>query len=109
MSVKMRQIVEKEIVTAVIAALLKAGYAITVYNGEDEEIKKSTDQISILAAMFTTDEDHLIVYKQGKRSGFVTFIYGNDGYDVIHDYTTNLESVIGKGTPVQAVINKYAD
>jgi hypothetical protein len=45
-----------------------------------------------------TDDDRLFVYKvdgpKGRRDwfGWVFFVYGNDGYDVISDYTTNLES-----------------
>jgi len=37
--------------------------------------------------MFTTDDDCLIVVKDGKPFGWIQFIYGNDGYDVISDYT----------------------
>ena len=110
MSVKMRKIVEKEIVTAVIAALLKAGYAISVNNGEEMVLLNSKKKSTILAAMFTTDQDTLNANdKDGSIVGWVDFIYGNGGYDVIHDYTTNLESLIGDGTPVQSVIDKYAD
>lgn len=30
----------------------------------------------------------------GKRIGWVRMIYGNDGWDVMADYTTNLEDVL---------------
>lgn len=109
MGVKMRQIVEKEIAYAVIDALLKAGYTIAVDNGE-EETKHTTNKTTVRNAMFTTDEEYLYVREAAsmKSAGWVRFIYGNDGWDVINDYTTNLEPYIG-GTEVQKVIDKYAD
>jgi hypothetical protein len=36
-------------------------------------------------------------------------VYGNDGWDVLSDYSVNLEKFIGDGTPVQKVVDKYAD
>ena len=50
-----------------------------------------------------TDDDYLFVYKAGQseRFGWVRFVYGNDGYDVISDYTINLEKTL-KGVNVFA-------
>lgn len=101
MSVKMRQKVEREIAAQVIKDVLAAGYTIDVNNGEDTVIAKSADADKILAAMFTTDQDTLMVYEvtsDAASFGWVTFIYGNDGYDVVHDYTTNLEAVMTNAT-----------
>lgn len=33
-------------------------------------------------------------------------MYGNDGWDVISDYTVSLEPYIGEGTAVQKLIDK---
>ena len=80
MSATMRRIVEREIAAALIADGLAAGYAIAVNNGGDEdELPPSTDAEAILAAMFATDDEHLHFYKDGKRAGWVWFVYGNDG------------------------------
>lgn len=103
MSVKMRQEVERKIVQAAIKQLLAAGFSLDVNDGEETTLKHSTDAAAIVAAMFTTDEDYLFVnepgagspaaaLKGGSRIGWVRFIYGNDGYDVMSDYTVNLES-----------------
>src|SRR3546814_19107852 len=53
-----------------------------------------------MAAMFATDEDYLFAMKPdeaGKmeRQGYARLIYGNEGWDVMSDYTTNLESELG--------------
>ncbi len=95
MSIKMRQEVEKKIASALIEDGLKAGYLIGVDNGGDEmELKPCNDKETILKAMFLTDEEHLIFDKDGKQTGWVFFVYGNDGWDVISDYSVNLEHVM---------------
>jgi hypothetical protein len=113
MGVKMRQLVEREICTAVVDALLAAGFSISVDNGDNSdreyEIANSTDKDAILKAMFLTDDEHLYVERNGKRFGWVYFVYGNDGYDVLSDNTINLEEYIGDHSPVQKLIDKYAD
>lgn len=88
-----RQQIEKRIVASAIADLLEADYEITVNDGEEDVLKRSTDPSKIASAMMSTDEDWLHVSKEGSR-GWVRFIYGNDGPDVINDYTVNLESAL---------------
>jgi hypothetical protein len=122
----MRQIVEREIVTQVVDSLLKAGFYLSVDNGDNSggtsgpkdswgnfgyELYMSTDRNKILAAMFLTDEDYLYVMKFGQKNHFawVRFIYGESGWDVINDHTVNLEKYIGEGTPTQKLIDKYSD
>lgn len=82
-----------------IDVLLAMGYKISVNDGEEVTVNRSRDRDKILAAMFTTDEDALLVHLSGDAKndgpfGWVRFIYGNDGWDVINDYTTNLEQVL---------------
>jgi len=47
------------------------------------------------------DEAELII-KKGNERGWILFVMGNDGYDVIADYTTNIEKYM-------APIMKYAE
>lgn len=110
MSVKMRQKVEREICTTVVDALLAAGFTISINNGDDaDELSNATDKAKIVASMFLTDDEYLMAIRNDKVFGWVRFIYGNDGPDVMSDYTTNLEPFIGAGTAVEAKINQYAD
>lgn len=113
MSVKMRQIVEREISAAVVDALLRANYFISVDNGYDIKSTPTQNREYIITSMYKTDEEHLHVYKSGLLStadrGWVFLVYGNDGWDVISDYSVNLESIIGPGTPVDTVVKKYED
>ena len=113
MNVKTRQHVEKKIASAFITAALRDGKSISVNNGEDStpyirarntsdtgvltlpEIQYARKQI--LAQMFQTDEEHLMIGGIGNRpEGWVFLVYGNDGYDVISDYTVNLEYLMAE-------------
>lgn len=98
MSVKMRQRVEREIASAFIDEALSKGYSLNLNNGGDEhELKSPTkDKGLLLDAMFATDEEHILVYKGDERFGWVFLVYGNGGWDVISDYTTNLEDCMEK-------------
>jgi hypothetical protein len=119
MSVKMRQLVEKEIFRAVVDSLLKAGFALSIDNGDNNgnqyEIAHSVDADAIVKASYATDDECLYVESGSTQEdfkkilGWVYFVYGNDGPDVINDYTTNLEPYIGDGTEVQKIIDKYTD
>ena len=96
-NVRRRHNVEKRIVKRVVADLLAAGYELAVYDGE-EWYKRTTDPAKLHKQLMETDEDRLFVYKvpgpHGKWDwfGWVFFVYGNDGNDVISDYTVNLEA-----------------
>ncbi len=103
---------EQDIVTRTVEALLAAGYALNIDNGGDElELKRfTTDRAEVLGAMMETDEECLVAQafardEQGRpvtAGQWVRFVYGNDGYDVVNDYTTGLEAVM-------APINAYSD
>lgn len=99
---------ERVIRERVVADLIAAGYALNVdngdNNGEDYELPApSKDPAAVLAAMNQTDDERLYVWTDApaenpeddhKPMGWVLFVYGNDGYDVVSDYTTNLETAL---------------
>lgn len=102
--ITMRQKLERKIARALILQGLAAGYAIVVDNGE-EETPPLDSVTKILKAMFATDEEHLRFFKDGKYIGWVFFVYGNDGWDVINDYTINLEPIM---TGANRISDQYA-
>ena len=89
----MQKLIERAIVKRTIRDLLKAGYTLGVNDGEEIVLRNCADPKVIFEAMFSTDEDYLLVYKAGSKKafGWVRFIYGNDGWDVMADHTMNLE------------------
>lgn len=90
---------ELRIVRKTIQALIAAGWFITIDNGEDEEIRNSQDLKATMKVVFSTDEDFVYVSRKPTPKGksydhFVLFIYGNDGWDVINDYSVALEDTL---------------
>src|SRR5262245_51001797 len=122
MSVKMRQEVERKIVRRFVKDALAAGYrlAVSLERGYDTDdmLLGSRDLKKIMEEAFAGDECHIFVqpaegpttieddadlrerlYGATKRLtrvnsiGWVYLVMGNDGYDVISDYTMNLEEL----------------
>lgn len=92
----MSRYLEDKVIDSTINELLGHGFALSVNDGEETTLLASQDKQAIKAAMQTTDEDYLLVHRTAahKSFGWVRFIYGNDGWDVISDYTTNLEQFL---------------
>lgn len=94
-AIAIRQVVERTIAARVVLDAIAAGYSLTVNNGGDKnEISPTQEADTVLRAMFATDDEHLFFSRDGKQAGFVYFVYGNDGTDVISDYTLCLENVV---------------
>lgn len=112
MSVKMRQEVERKIVTAAVDQALAAGFYLNVDNGGDDlELRQPTNKRhEILEALFASDEDRLHYFKLDgvlfRPTGWAFFVYGNDGWDVLSDYTVHLEPHL---TEANKIADHYAD
>lgn len=92
MDVAKRQEMERQIVRKVIDDALAAGYSLDVWDGEEDAISNSTDAEAIFATMFACDEEWIYFRKNGEAPmGWVYFIYGECGHDVINNYTCKLE------------------
>jgi hypothetical protein len=98
LSVKSRQRIEHTIARKVVSALLLADYAISVDNGDELVLQApSLKKAKIMKALGSTDEDTLFVYGKNRQIlGLICFVYGNDGYDLISDWTScdQLNSII---------------
>ena len=88
--------VEKLIVTTLVQDILANGFTVSINNGGDSwEIHRSTDLSKIIATLFATDEETIYFFKKTETSGYsgwFRLVYGNDGYDVISNYTDNAPS-----------------
>lgn len=111
-NVRIRASIERRIVRKTVDALLAAGYALQTDQGGGEltPATPTRDREVIFDALVETDDEHLLATKgdeqQGVKhtKGWVYFVYGNDGWDVISDYTTNLEQVL---EPVNEYANSF--
>lgn len=90
-----RIITEGRIAHRLVSTAIADGYFVSINDGEETVVQKSRDINEIIAAMFSTDEGYVIIYKgdwtgqtsEFKRFGRVYLVYGNDGNDVISDYS----------------------
>lgn len=110
---------ELAIATRLITDVIAQGGLISVNDGEETVLVRSNSLEAILAAMFSTDEDYLYVTMPNstKRAGGFCFIYGNDGWDVIADWSwsnevkdceaTMQKYEAGAGMLANALENKY--
>lgn len=81
---------EQKIVGKLIKKALGLGYVISVYDGEDWAIVRSTDYEAITAEIAATDETQLM-FRRGEdrvKVGWMLLVHGNDE-DVISDHSDN--------------------
>lgn len=97
-----RAYIELQIVNAFIAAAAEAGYELKI--GEMDEVDMAEYANDFRTALFDLDDAHVNVFDGEKRAGWVYFVFGNDGYDCISDYSTKLEEFL---KPVMAVADRW--
>lgn len=95
---------EKHIAFTITKALA-AGLSVGVYDGEVTTLERCTDHETIMKALFSTDDDTLLFYREGEEKPFawVWLVYGNGVDEVISDYTTNLDEIF------MEEVNLFAD
>lgn len=94
---------ERAVCRKLIRALHAAGYKLRVVSTDDYETKVGEGEAGLMRALFNLDDAFLVPHTVcGTPHGWVRLVFGNDGWDVVSDYTTDLE-------PVLAPVNDYAD
>lgn len=101
-SVRIRRLIELGVVRKLVSHAIAEGHTITVYDGEEWPVKRSTDIDLIIDHAFSTDESWLRVFAGTEYLGEVFLVYGNSGWDVINDYHVSLEGLLGP-------VNDYAE
>jgi hypothetical protein len=73
-----------------IRLLVKRNYSVSVNDGAEWVLKRSTSIPAILSAMGTTSEDHLIIRDpSGEIAGWFNILWGNSGEELIADHSGN--------------------
>jgi hypothetical protein len=93
---------EKEITERIVRDAIAAGYLLSVNDGEETTVTRSTDFAEITGALATTDDDFLIFHKDGANLGSIWFVYGNEDGVVVCDYHVKLE-------PFLSPINEWSE
>lgn len=114
-SLHQRILMERAVIRCAVAALIQHGFYVKLYDCDDHQAlsdeASSEDSIfKIMDELLSCDDEYLRVYrKEGDKSrffGWIHFVYGNDGYDVISDNTVNLEEFI---KPASDLADQLAD
>lgn len=95
MNAAIRQVIERAIAWRLIEDLNDAGYELRVDNG-DSVSRWKQDKRATMRALFKTDDDRIEVRRAGEQ-GWIKLVQGNDGFDLISDYTMNLDKLIKRG------------
>lgn len=100
------QEMDRLVITKTVEVLIAAGAVLSVDDGDDHNwaIKNSTDWVKVVDAITAVDDAMLSV--RGAVSGWVRFIMGNDGYDVINDHSARLEETLA---PVFALCDELKE
>jgi len=97
-----RQAIERKIVRQFAKEMFAHGFTIRIDNGGDTYETGHLNRIGKLTKeIMATDEERLYVFRKGddgqpakKPFAWAYFVYGNDGWDVMSDYTTNLDGLM---------------
>jgi hypothetical protein len=83
---------EADAATFLIRLALANGYAVSVNDGEEFVIKRSTDLHTILSAMCSTGVDFLLFRKKdGTKVGWMQLVWGNSAPELVADYSANTD------------------
>jgi len=89
---------ERRVTRRLIKAGIAAGYTVSVNDGEEWTVRRSTNEREILAALASTGQDYVRFYQGDDSVGTAVLIWGNDddGSELISDYTSNpaMESLV---------------
>lgn len=89
--VRARARIEMKIVDSIIASAKRDGYKLVVTDYEPDDDMNG----DIRAQLFNLDDAHVLVIDgNGNQLGWVYLVFGNDGYDLVSDYTLSLESFL---------------
>ena len=105
MNIETRQMIERGIAKRVVRAAIEAGYTVSLHDGGEYTVKRSRKISEVVRAMFTVDEESLEIRNvEGGLIGTAWFVYGNDGFDALFDYTATetMERLLSDA-------NKYAE
>lgn len=103
--VRARIAVERRIVRSLVDEFSAQGFTFKVDDGGEEHIPADT-VAEAMDALLNTDEDQLGIVKDGEVIGWIVLTYGNDGWDVMSDWHTNLDQYMPK---TLALVEKLSD
>jgi len=99
--------IDRAISGKLVELAIAKGYSLTVRTNDDDahNVIKSRDPKVILDELHSVDDERLYVHDaNGKRLGWIYFVFGESGWDVICDHTTGraITELVDTG-PIKAI------
>lgn len=82
---------ETKVVRKIVERAIRLGHMVSVYDGEEYPVKRSTNKALIMVNVYATDMDKLYFRnaKTGESVGCVLLVYGNSASEVMADWSDN--------------------
>jgi hypothetical protein len=96
MNDRMRRRIQRRITLRIVSDALAAGYSISIKADGDVLESCSTDRVAIMSAASRYWPDCLLIHSTDDElePGWVEFDYENEPWDVINDFSCNIEDVV---------------
>lgn len=99
-AVRSRIAIERRIVSSLVHEFGEQGFTFLIDDGDNSEYIPANSESSALDALMNTDEDQLGIVdpkvSKIRPIGWIKLTYGNDGWDVMSDWHTNLDQYMPK-------------
>jgi hypothetical protein len=81
---------EAKAARSLVSLILKKGYEVSVNDGCEWVLRRSTSLHDILSVLCTTGEDHLILRNaSGEKVGIFYLVWGNSAEELVCDHSDN--------------------
>jgi hypothetical protein len=82
---------ETQAASLLVDLILASGLSVSVFDGEEWTLKRSTSGTAIKAALDTTGEDYLSMHRVdgSKGGGWMQLVWGNSAPELVADYSAN--------------------
>jgi hypothetical protein len=96
MNDRMRQRIQRRIILRIVSDALAGGYSISVQADGDTLVSCSTDRLAIMSTASRYSPDSLLIHSADDEAdpGRVEFDYANEPWDVINDFSCNIEDAV---------------
>lgn len=113
--IQQRIVIERAIVRKACEDLLAAGFKLRVDDGGDWACERTDSLATVMSSIMSTDEDNVHVFgtvslpggvSTTRHLGWVQFVYGNTGWDVITDNTLSIDEHLAGATKLAEEISE---
>ena len=95
---------EKSVVRAIVKSAIEQGYTVSLSDGQEWTVKRSTSLTEVMQAIMTTESDSLRFRNDAQEVvGGVFLVYGNSASEVMADWSDNeiTKAIVAKAVAKQ--------